>query len=509
MSKKDVNNFLGIVTLASPFIGWIAAAKHYHLAEETHPKIKGLMNLVPHTTEHLPLMLMPAGFAIISIAAWYVIARLSKQAFTGAEFKEHLRGTEVVTESELARKTKSKKKEEQIFFGNIPVPCNVENLMTLLAGTTGTGKSVVMRRIAFTLLKRGNRMVVADNNGDLYSKFGRPNDIILNPFDARTRGWNFYNEIRKDYDFDRMARAIVPIGEDKASEEWRSYARLLLSESAKRLHSMGDYTIHALHQLTTVAEPDELRGFLVGTPAESLFVEGAERALGSARFVLSKYLPAHLLMPDGDFSLRDWLEDPDAGNLYITWREDMKETIKPLISCFHEIIYSSLLSLPEDKNRILFSLLDELASLDSLSSLEDALTKGRKSGLRIVAGLQATAQLDHIYGATKAKIIRSCFRNLVVLGIADTDPETAEIMSKALGTHDVIRDKDSTTHSMKGSSSSNSDDVKNDERVVLPSELTKLPERTGYIKFAGDYPIAKVEFPFDEFESINNPFVEI
>lgn len=42
--------------------------------------------------------------------------------------------------------------------------------------------------------------------------------------------------------------------------------------------------------------------------------------------------------------------------------------------------------------------LDELASLERLNSLEAALTKGRKHGLRVVAGLQSTAQLDRLYG---------------------------------------------------------------------------------------------------------------
>jgi type IV secretory pathway TraG/TraD family ATPase VirD4 len=46
--------------------------------------------------------------------------------------------------------------------------------------------------------------------------------------------------------------------------------------------------------------------------------------------------------------------------------------------------------------------LDELASLEKLPSLEDAATKGRKAGLRIVAGLQSTAQLEKIYGREEA-----------------------------------------------------------------------------------------------------------
>ncbi len=35
-------------------------------------------------------------------------------------------------------------------------------------------------------------------------------------------------------------------------------------------------------------------------------------------------------MPDGGFSIRDWLEDPSGGNLFITLREDMKDAMKPI-----------------------------------------------------------------------------------------------------------------------------------------------------------------------------------
>src|SRR3546814_10175386 len=80
--------------------------------------------------------------------------------------------------------------------------------------------------------------------------------------------------------------------------------------------------------------------------------------------------------------------------------------------------------------------IDELASLEALPSLEAGLTKGRKNGLRIVAGLQSTSQLEHIYGRTMATTIRASFRNLAVLGGSRADPQTAKDMSESLGKQD-------------------------------------------------------------------------
>ena len=197
-------------------------------------------------------------------------------------------------------------------------------------------------------------------------------------------------------------------------------------------------------------------------------------------------------MPSGDFSLRAWLDNPNAGNLYITWREDMAEALKPLISAWVDVLCTSILSLPEEENHKIWMIIDELASLEKLSSLEAALTKGRKHGLRIVAGLQSSSQLDRIYGEQGAQTLRACFRNLVVLGGSKTDPKTCEDMSKSLGEHEVERDKYSKTSGAQHSNI-NKGEERVRERVVMPSEIASLPDLNGYIAFSGEYPIAKIK----------------
>src|SRR3546814_8981510 len=100
--------------------------------------------------------------------------------------------------------------------------------------------------------------------------------------------------------------------------------------------------------------------------------------------------------------ISDWSSDvcssdlakPDGGNLYINWREDMMSSMKPLVSSWADVFITSILSMPESTHRRWWLFIDELASLEALPSLEAGLTKGRKNGLRIVAGLQRTSQLD-------------------------------------------------------------------------------------------------------------------
>jgi hypothetical protein len=363
--------------------------------------------------------------------------------------------------------------------------------------------------MAYRAILRGDRVIALDPNADMMSKFYRKSDVILNPYDKRTKGWSFYNEIRGDYDFHRYALSLVPRGRTSDAEEWAGYGRLLLREAARKLHHLGNHSMHDLFKFTSLVPADDLKKFLTGTLAESLFAGSneASKALTSARFVLSDKLTEHVAMPSGDFSIRTWLETADKSNLFITWREDMSEAIKPLISAWTDVVCTSMLSLPENPDRRIWLFIDELASLEKLASLEAALTKGRKHGLRIVAGLQSTSQLNDIYGREEAQTIRSCFRSLAVLGGSRTDPKTNEDMSQSLGEHEVERVRYNRSVGTRNTSTSHSTE-KARERVIMPAEIAQLPNLTAYLAFAGGYPIVKAPVNIINFANVNPAFEE-
>ena len=223
--------------------------------------------------------------------------------------------------------------------------------------------------------------------------------------------------------------------------------------------------------------------------------------------MLADKITEHKKMPAGEFSLRDWLDDPEGGNLFLTWNEAQATALKPLISAWIDVLCTSILSLPASDDRKVWMLIDELASMEKLPSLEAALTKGRKAGLRVVAGLQSTSQLDDIYGHDEAQTLRSCFRSLAALGGAMTDPKTCEDVSKSLGEHEVERYAFSRSSGDRGANSSKS--LRTDrERVVMPSQISSLPDLTGYLAFVGNLPIAKFVLPIQPFVAVNRPFIK-
>ena len=237
--------------------------------------------------------------------------------------------------------------------------------------------------------------------------------------------------------------------------------------------------VHALCVMSNA----ELKTLLAGTSAAGVF-HGAEETLGSIRTVLTRYIAPHKHLSPGKFSIRNWLER-GRGNLWVTWKEDTLQALKPLISCWVDTICVATLSLDDQPNRRLHLNIDELDSLEKLNYLLDAATKGRKKGLVIHAGIQSFAQLDSTYGPKDALTLRNSLRNVAYYGVTGGDTYTCEQMAKALGKHVVSR-----RHSNQGRGDSKHMTT-DDEFVVPPSTFDTLPANTGYAKLANDHPIVK------------------
>ncbi|OEZ51827.1 type IV secretion system DNA-binding domain-containing protein [Duganella sp. HH105] len=416
-----------------------------------------------------------------------------------------LRGARLVSGKDLARKTRNKS-QQQVEIAGVPMPLACESNHLLLSGSTNTGKSTAVDELLSFAIARGDRAIVIDPNGHALARFGKKGDTVLNPFDKRGKGWSIFNELRKPYDVERFAKSVIPDSGDASAQQWHGYAQQLFAETVRALTRNCEMTTERLLYWLTQASTEELKGLLAGTAASGLFEPGADKALASTRFILSHHIGAFQYLQPGDFSLRTWLETGE-GNLYITWREDMLTALRPLVSAWTDILIASILTLPDDQPRPLWLSLDELASLEHLNSLEAGLTKGRKHGLRVVAGIQAVSQLDAIYGQHKAQTLRSCFRNLLALGGSNSDPDTAEVISKGLGERQLERTQTTHNNGKDGTTSSTSKH-QGEERAVMASQLMSLPPLRGYLKFAGDYPIGEIRLEPKDYPVRAKPFVE-
>ena len=395
-----------------------------------------------------------------------------------------------------------------VTIGGIKLTNAQEPLHSLIAGSTGVGKSTAIVEMLQTISARGDRMIVADPDGFYASRFATDNDVILNVFDRRSAGWSPFSEVRRPYDFDKIARSIVPDGHGQDAA-WHFYAQVLIADVMRSLMLQGENSTEALIHALTVLPSDELKKLLSGSASIGLFDKDAARALASTRFILASHLKPFTYLKPGDFGLRAFLES-NRQRIFLTWREDMTASLSPLIACWIDVLCNSILSMPPEpeygKLRT-WLVLDELASLGKISSLEAVLTKGRKHNLCCIAGLQSIAQLDRVYGRESSIIIRSCFRNLVAFAIAKADPDTSEAMSRALGERELDRPVETAGRSKQGNSSSVSVQRVR-ERLILPSEINELPDLTAFLALAGDQPTRKIKLTPQNLPEIFPAFVE-
>lgn len=453
-------------------------------------------SLTPVGWLFLPVILWVQGagvWALIDFMGWWPSGRHT------AGGDEHRRGTEILDAPTLTRfmqKRYGKPGADDIQLGGVPVPPELETMHFLLAGSTGSGKSVALTAMMVAARNRGHRAIVADPGGAFTSKFfnNENADLVFNPFDQRGFDWSPLAEIRQQYDCGRVAESIIPEGAG-GDKEWNGFARNVLTCILETVWESGGDNREIVRLLFT-AEQDSMAEMVAGTPASRMYQKGNERMLGSVLGIISRYTaPLRWLNPAAGrdaFSVRNWIEQEGQNWLFLPFRDDQLAQLRPLLAAVLDIAASATLSLPPDASRRIWYFLDEFATLGEINGIEPLLTKARKNGGAVVVGIQALAQLQETYGREKASTLLSCLSSVLVL--RQTDGELAEHMSRFLGEQEVLRTSRSGGTSSSGSTDNWSQQIAR-QRAVLPAELGDLPPRHGFLDLVGDIPACRVELP--------------
>lgn len=432
-----------------------------------------------------------AGYGMATIYGSLVFAWLFVRPSSKLAPQTVLRGSRVVDGAGAAAIGR-KAGRDSIEIAGVEVPRQLEAQHFLFTGTTGTGKTQAINSMLRTIRKRGHRAVIADPAGGFFSRFGRPGDVMFNPFDGRTVDWSPFADIETDYDCERIARAIVPDGTGDGAQ-WHHYSQSFVAAVLRTMHGNGERSIKRLLYWLTTAEPKELADMLAGTPAAALCAKGNERMLASTRAILSSYIGVFPYLPDeGTFSVREWVRNSlGEGWLFITYRDDQMGMLKHLVAMMLELAIVEGLSLSEDQDRGLWFVMDEVDSLGKVTSLRAGLTKLRKYGGRCVLGLQTVAQLRTTYGRDEAQtLMANCSTKLVLRA---GDAETARSMEEELGQQEIERFVSSTSQSSPGifsegggSSSQSTNQQFTRQSTVMASEIMGLENLHGFLKMPGD-----------------------
>jgi type IV secretory pathway TraG/TraD family ATPase VirD4 len=450
-----------------------------------------LMSLAQESWERLPFWAVCFAviiFLFLLISFVGAIVAMLKGPIT----ERHLKGVRLVSWKHLAKMTRYKKKETrdlQIMLGEVPWPEELETRHLLIAGTTGAGKSTLIRQILPKIRLRGGRAIIMDLNGDLSRKFYAKGDKIFNPLDRASICWNPLAEISEPKDVDTLVRAMIPKGASTDEETWRGYARDFLKTILLRLREVGELRMDRLTHYTATAGDKDLAAFLQGGAKPSRLQENS--MVSTTKSVVKVFVQALNCAPaQSNFSIADWVRN-GTGFIFITPREDERQGLMPLIDTFMNLAVKGALSPAQGKtNQPIALVIDELSSFD-FDDLQGVLEKGRKYGLVAYAGIQNVAQLRQKYGPDGSKVLMSCFSSKVIFNPGDA--ETARLMADEIGEHVVERMETSNTKNVKsGSSSTKSWRQCAPAHLILPSELRSLPALHAYLRFTGNFPVAKI-----------------
>lgn len=443
-----------------------------------------------------------AFFGLIS--AWFYFTRTGR----GLGSNEYLRGARFGSVSQV-RRALWRQKKGSLSIGGVGVPDAFEPEHILICGAPGTGKTNLITTMLEGVRKRGKRAIVYDTAGSFVEKFYRPGrDILLNPLDARTDIWSPWVDVPKDYHYDQIAESTIP---DKHGDPfWSKSARGTLVAVLRKLARQQHTLISVLLDRVLRSPLADLAAFVKGTDAAAFISTEGERTSAGIQAELASVMRSFSYLDDttDGFSIRRWVEnEKDDSWLFVTVKADQLPSLRPLITVWLDIAISAIMSLAPDRDRRLYCVIDELPTLQKLPSLSDFLARARKYGGCGILGFQSYPQLEATYGIQDAAAITGYCSTWVALRANDT--ATAKHVSENLGQVEQVEANEGMSYGVNDMRDGvNLSRMQVTRPLVMHTEVTNLPNLSGYLRFGRNLPVVRFTDRFNPLPSLAPAFVE-
>jgi len=428
----------------------------------------------------------------------------------------YLRGTRILNPREMDRRLRAVCEAESlsggwgmnIRLGELCLPREAEQKHTLILGSTGTGKTVFFNQIIGQTVRRQEKLsvqeksVIYDIKGELLSKHYRPEiDRIFYPFDQRSTGWNFLNEVRNYADFDVVSSSLFEPPKDSKDVYWYNAARDIFRTGLVYLHSAPDTGSECaragnseIWDFFTLPVREILDILQAGLPAREKgalkHIENPDSPQASSVLsVLQERIGFFKYIYDsrGDFSFRNFIREEKNRNLFLLNIKQNDSVFRPLMTFVMDIMIRESLSLPDivlPADRRINFFIDEFGSLAKMSSIFDFLTMARAKGGALYAVNQDLGSVADIYGKEKKETFYNNFNTNFIFLL--NDPSTAEFISRAFGEQELIQksgDRQISPNSL-GDTYTHREQYKIN-KVLLPSQFIEMEPFKCYFKYSG------------------------
>lgn len=399
---------------------------------------------------------------------------------------------------------------ESIKIGDTLIPFEMESKHLLILGTSGSGKGVLANQLVAQINSRklknrpNDRCVFYDLKGEYIAKqYNQKRDLIFNPFDQRSVPWRLFNEIETYPDYDVISKSLFlpPDNRDAywyncASDVFRSGLIYLGQNNLKTNRDILDFFSLSLDDIKFAFStlPLAEQGAVKHIDNPESHASSSIISILNERILFLKYL----VDLDGDFSFRQFIrgqqnESEVTPNLYILNIDQYKTIFQPLMSFAIDTMIRETLSIPDQLNRRIYFILDELGSLFKMDSIIDLLTVGRSKGACLFCANQDLGRIKAIYGDSNVETVFNNFNTIFVFRI--NDPKTSDFLSQAIGERHVVRRMESrqmSPNEIGDRKSFTNQEIT--ERVILGTEFQNFNDLEALIKVS-NYGISRIIIP--------------
>lgn len=397
-------------------------------------------------------------------------------------------------------------------IANVPYPWRAEQTHMFSVGTTGTGKSTMMRDLLDQVRKRGKKAVVFDLTGSFIESFyDAERDVILNPFDQRCPQWSIFNDCSSRAEFTAAAEALIPSDGGGAEPFWIQAARILFVEACVKLDEHGMTTNQDLYESLMTATLKQVNAMLGDSIASPLTDPQAARMAESIRATMNTNITALQCLPNKgpQFSIKEWVNDEIEGGsvLFIAARHVDLSTVKVLLTLWTDMTINAMMAgRPSPRDVRIWFLFDELGALHRLPAIEKGMQTARNYGGAFVLGVHTIAKLRDTYGDKIAETLGSLARTKLILATADYS--SAQWCSQQIGNGEWREMEEGYSYGYSNVRDAVTLTNKRQlEPLVLPDDISKLPDLNGWLVFPQGFPAARIKLEIRHFPRKSDGFI--
>tara|TARA_R110000737_G_scaffold353479_1_gene405946 strand:+ start:7509 stop:8891 length:1383 start_codon:yes stop_codon:yes gene_type:complete len=400
-----------------------------HLSTSSYYQYKGflidntyVMDLLLHIG--LPLLFSFIGSSII-IVKWLWVKG-------GRDKALHISGSRLYKEKFAITHAKNSLKKEVHNGSQIGVALHPAILIAkaqelgniFVEGAQGSGKSTVIKPLVNEVANTDARMLIYDAKREYTQLFYKKGHLLLSPTDKRSLCW----DIAADVTSPEIAYEVASCFISSSDKEpiWANGARLIFAGCMVTLiYTHPNWSWHELKILLDkpIGELKEL--FDEYYPKAGKLISEDSKTTDS--FIMELTTQTHWLdylaqvwskESKTKFSVTKWIEgEYNLQSLIIPNDPKYSSISAPLCAAILSIVVREILSLPDDSERELWFVLDELTDLPKTKAFEKWLALGRSKGARTIAGTQNISQIESIYGDKNTETLMSLFSNVIALKV--------------------------------------------------------------------------------------------